>query len=456
MPVKMRHSTSLLAVALMAPAAAPAQTETELSVQSRYPPLQFEGAAPGGAHPIGGPSKAFVDRAGAILEGTGLALTLHVSGEVSRFDAGTVEPPAVSRREWGTLHAAVAAGPEAGGLAAALGIPANSGLAFGEMLSGGVPFGMTADELMGWVYAGGGLELHQAFYDEAFDGALKVLPVAITGAQAAGFFPEPLPAEGGDAAMAAFCAMPIILRYPGGARAIIRDACEAVGGGVDSIGRATRCERADAPCGPGHPGNPVVNPPQRLTFGGFAPGMIPHSMAANGNIDAFELNMPAGHVQFLKLAAGQADRPDAEADLAAVTPPWFYVTGWHQPWLYAELIVNRAVWDGLGPERRRLIEAAARESVLATYAERSAMQGAAVRTLEAAGATALRWPDALAERLRAAAPGALSRMAETAAAEGDDTLARLLASMDAYAKAQAAWFDSDDLGQGSAGLPERP
>lgn len=318
-----------LAAAVIAGAAS--AEPTEIAVQSRYPALQFPDAAPGGAHPIGGPSKAFVDRANAMLAPFELSFAFHNSGRVNGFDADNgVQPRIVDRREWGSLHKAVAAGPEGGGLTAAMGIPANSGLAFGEYYSGGVPFGLTADEFITFLLAGGGLELQQRFYDEAFEGDVKVLPIAVTGAQGSGFFPDPIPVATADfsaeEALASFCRTPLIVRYPGGAAAILEDACAAVGESVDRIGRTTRCEDASAVCGSENPDNKIAHEPARLTVGGFAPGVIPHTMYATGNIDAFELNMPTGHVQFLKLAAGAQGRSDAEADLSEIAPPYHYGT----------------------------------------------------------------------------------------------------------------------------------
>ncbi|PKP64518.1 MAG: hypothetical protein CVT86_03665, partial [Alphaproteobacteria bacterium HGW-Alphaproteobacteria-8] len=139
--------------ALLAPAiaAAPALASAlEITVQSRHPPLQFEGAAPGGAHPIGGPSKHFVDFANERLAPFDIRFTLHLSGAVNKADAADALPPAVDLKQWGALHKAVAAGA----LDAALGVPADSGLAFGEFYAGGMPFGLSADEFIAFLYEG--------------------------------------------------------------------------------------------------------------------------------------------------------------------------------------------------------------------------------------------------------------------------------------------------------------
>ena len=453
----MTRITRLLAGAALA-AVPSAVSALDITVQSRHPPLQFEGAAAGGAHPIGGPGKHFVDVANRQLAPFGIHFEFHVSGGVHPADAADVSPPAVDLSEWGSLHNAVAAGA----IDAALGIPADSGLGFGEFYAGGVPFGLRAEEFISFLYHGGGLELQQEFYDAAFDDGLVVLPIGITGAQGAGFFPEPIgdPASDPDltaeAAMAEFCARPMIVRYPGGAQVVLQEACRAVGGDADIIGALTRCEDAGSDCGDGHDDNPVAFEPERLSFGGFAPGVIPHTMYTTGNIDAFELNTPIDDVQFLKMALGATDQPDAEVALSEIVPPYHYGSGWHQPWLYAELIVNREVWDGMEEGQRNLIELAAHTSTLDTFTRRTAAQGAAIDLLEANGVTHMRWPTELLELMQATAADALDGLAQEEAEAGDDSFARVLAAMRAFTASNERYFDYANVPQGRYQAPTSP
>lgn len=453
----MSHITRLLAGATLA--AVPSMVSAlDITVQSRHPPLQFEGAAAGGAHPIGGPGKHFVDVANRKLAAAGIRFRFHVSGGVHPADADDVSPPEVELSEWGSLHNAVAAGA----IDAALGIPADSGLGFGEFYAGGVPFGLRAEEFIAFLYHGGGLDLQQEFYDEAFDEGLVVLPVGITGAQGAGFFPQPIGDPASDpeltpeAAMAEFCARPMIVRYPGGAQAVLQEACRAVGGDVDIIGALTRCEDPGSDCGEDHDGNPVAFDPTRLSFGGFAPGVIPHTMYTTGNIDAFELNLPIDDVQFLKMALGMTDMPDAEVDVSQIVPPYHYGSGWHQPWLYAELIVNRAVWDGMEEGQRNLIGLAAQASTLDTFARRTAAQGAAMDLLEANGVTHMRWPKGLLALMHDTAADALDGLARAEAEDGDDTFARALSAMRAFTQSNERYFDYANVPQGRYIAPTAP
>ena len=299
-----------------------AADSVDINVQSRYSPLQFTDAAPGGAHPIGGPAHAFVLKANKILGPMGINFIMHNSGSVNKFDEKNVLPELVDRKKFGNLYGAVAKGEADGGINAALSIPAESGLAFGEMLSGGVPFGMAPDEYASFLYYGGGLLLQQQIYDDAFDEKIVTIPVALTSAQGPGFFPNPLPDPDADPdmsnadALAEFCQTPIIVRWPDSAAKVIKEACSRVGVTTSFIGRETRCADPSAICDPAkNAENKVIHTPEVLTIGGFAPGVIPHAMFATGNIDAFELNLPADDIQFLKLATKQLDKKNTDADL---------------------------------------------------------------------------------------------------------------------------------------------
>lgn len=435
----------------------------EINVQSRYSPLQFTDAAPGGAHPIGGPAMAFVMHANKILEPQGITFKFHVSGKVNSFDKKNVHKPLVSRKKMGNLYKAVAKGEANGGLNAALNIPGKSGLSFGVMMSGGAPFGLAPDELAAYLYHGGGLQLLNSFYDEAFDGKIITIPVAITSAQGPGYFPKPLPDPDTNpnlsdtAAMAQLCRTPMIVRWPNEAAAVWTEACKRAGVKTKSIKRGTRCKNPKATCDPAkNPGNPVVNEPSVLTFGGFAPGVIPQAMYANGNIDAYELNLPSDDIQFLKLAAKLQGKSNAEVDLSKIVPPYQYSGAWHQPTLYVELILNKKFWYSLPSSDRLLIEAVARSAVLDTWTTRLNMQGNAMKDLKRHGVTQLRWSDGILGKLREAAPAALEGLAKKHDAKGDTTFRRLLESMRAYQAKQSPYFDSGDINQGQNKTPTSP
>jgi hypothetical protein len=426
----------------------------DIPIQSRFPPLQFTDSTPGGAHPVGGGAMNFINEANKLLGGLDTKLVMHVSGGINAADKGDVLAPIVKRSDWGNLTKAVAAGSAEGGLTAYMGLPTESGLAFSEFYAGGVPFGLTAPEFISFLYGGGGLELFQEFYDEAFDGKLKVIPVAVSPSQTSGFFPEPLP-EAGDGktaedALGMFCDLKYIIRYPIGAQYIIQDSCRAVGKDIDAIGRLTRCEDSKAACGT-NPDNPVINDPKRLTFGGFAPGVFPHAMYHNGNVDAFELAMPSGHLQFFKLVSKKQNEANETVDVSDIIPPIHYLTSWQQTWVMTELVYNKAEWDALDPAVQTAIEFAARSSILTTYAQRNSAQGDALQNLERNGSMSRVWPAEMLETFASHADGALDRLAQDEVAEdGDDSLVRMLGAMRGYLSQNAAYFDADDISQGSS------
>lgn len=426
----------------------------DISIQSRFPPLQFTDSTPGGAHPVGGAAMNFINEANVLLSGLDTNLVMHVSGGINAADEGDVQAPVVKRSDWGSLTKAVAAGPSEGGLTAYMGLPTESGLAFAEFYAGGVPFGLTAPEFISFLYGGGGLEMYQEFYDEAFEGKLKAIPVAVSPSQTSGFFPAPVPEAGNgvtaEDALGAFCDLKYIIRYPIGAQYIVQDSCRSVGKDIDAIGRSTRCEDSRAACG-SNPDNPVTNDPTRLTFGGFAPGVFPHAMYHNGNVDAFELAMPSGHLQFFKLVAKKQAEANDTVDVSDIVPPVHYMTSWQQAWVMAELVFNKAEWDALDPAVQTAIEFAARSSVLTTYAQRNSAQGDALRNLERNGSESRVWPAEMLEIFASHADSALDRLAQDEVdKDGDDSLVRMLAAMRAYKSANASFFDADDVSQGSS------
>lgn len=451
---------AICAGAAVAGAAGIATAQTEIHVQSRYAPLQFTDAAEGGAHPIGGPGHAFVLKTNEVLAPFGINLVIHTSGKVNSFDEKNVLPQLIDRKAMGNLYGAVAAGSQGGGIDAALAIPAESGLAFGEMLSGGVPFGMGPDEYASFLYYGGGLELQQQIYDEKFDGQVVVFPVAITSAQGPGFFPSQLPDPdnnpdlSNEEALSQLCQMPIIVRWPDSAASVLTQACADVGVKTAFIGKQTRCEDATALCDPtANPDNKVINQPESLTFGGFAPGAVPHQMFGNGNIDAFELNMPSEDIQFLKLISGQQGKTNAQADLTGVSLPFKYSGAWHQPALIVELAVNKTYWETIPLAERNLIEAMAKAAVLDTQAQRMSLQGDAIAQLEQSGVQHLAWPQGILTKLREAMPTALNAVAQNAASGGDTSVRRWLDATWAYQEKNARFFDYGDVNQGQAAFP---
>lgn len=462
-PPRLAACALALFAAVTAPLAPAAAEMREIHLQSRFPPLFFTDAPPGGAHPIGGLAYRFVEIANRSLEHLGTRIVFHASGPVPPSDAGRIQPPLVALPDdFETIYAATAAGTAGGGIDIAVGISNQNGLSFGELHVAGLPFGMEPDEFAAYLYGGGGLALQQALYDRHFEGRLMVMPIALTTTQGGGWYPEPLPDPDGDpnlsdeAAMAALCRKPWIVRWPEPGAGIWQAACQAVGAPAGFIGAKTRCADPRQPCPADD--NPTAVTVDRLTFGGFVPGVPPHTFLLNGNIDAYELNMPFTEVQMIKMVLGQSDRANAAAELEPVVSraAYYYGQTWHQPMTYVELLINRDFWNGLSEAERRLIETAAWRATLENWVATLSLQGQGIALLEANGAKVLRWPEGLLKVLRDAADDYLDRRADALAAEGDGDYRRVLDHMRAYMRAQAAYSDFGDLNQGRALLPTSP
>lgn len=446
----------LLSAVLMAAPETP--VTTQIQIQSAFPALLGDDTPPGGAHPVGGPANHFVQLANPVLRPVGLRLVLHGPEGQPPSDRRQLKPALPAAADFATLYEAVAAGSADGGIDAAIDITINSGRPYGELLVAGLPFGLNPAGYAAWLYDGGGLALQQQLYDEDFDEGLKVIPIAITPAQGGGWFPAALPdaamdGDGAEQALADLCQRPWIVRWPEPAGAIWRRACDDVGVDTQFIGSQTRCVNSTAACpSPDNPVRPglVID---RLTFGGFAPGVSPHQLLATGNIDAFELNLPTADVTFFGRVSEASGRPVSQLiDLA----PFLYAGAWQQPASYIELIVHKPLWRRLNQRQQQALISAARAATLANWSGRQALQGEALERLQTEGAELLRWPPALLDLLREATAPALDDKADGLAMEGEDGYRRVLQAQRAFIAGQRPYRQFDaPIGEGEQ-LPTSP
>lgn len=434
----------------------------EWQLQTHFPPLLIPDAPLEGAHPLGGPTLRFVTTANQLLANFDHRLQYRVSGSVPETDQGRVTGPIADMSQFETVYAAVATGQEAGGLDIGVGIANQNGLSFGELYVAALPFGLEADEYGAYLYDGGGLELQQSLYDKHFDNRVVVLPIALTPTQGGGWFPEPLPDPDTNpeltptAAMEALCGKPWIIRWPEPGAGIWRHACDEVGVSAAVIGAKTRCEIPNGACPSAD--NPIAVDIDRLSFGGFVPGIPPHVFLKTGNIDAYELNLPSTEVLMIRLATGQAQTLSQEADLTAVIEPapYYYGQTWHQPVTYLELLINRDFWQDLSPAVRHTIRIAAESSTLRSWTAAISRQGQGIELLEKNGAQVGRWPAGLLDLLRQATQVYLDDKAAQLAAAGDTDYGRVLTHMRAFQAKQAKYGDFGDINQGRAQLPTSP
>lgn len=127
---------------------------------------------------------------------------------------------------------------------------------------------------------------------------------------------------------------------------------------------------------------------------------------------------------------------DVEMGLPAVARHYYY-PGWHEPTGAVSLAVGRALWDGLEPWERRLIEAAADAEYARSLAEFDARNAAALARLRADGEVELRRFD----------DASLARFAEigadvvAAAGEADALARRIRASHERFLADARAWSE---------------
>ncbi|MES0864242.1 hypothetical protein ABLN87_17970 [Ruegeria sp. SCPT10] len=457
----MKRNLFLMVTVVTAATAISSKAE-ESAIQSNFPPILMQDAPQEGAHPLGGPTLRFIMTANGALAHTDRRLQYHVSGEVPKTDTKYVEGPVADISEFGNIHGAVAAGAKRGGLDLGVGIANQNGLSFGELFVAGLPFGLEPDEYVSYLFDGGGLELQQELYDKHFDDRVLVMPIAITPTQGGGWFPEALPDPAVDptltpnAAMAELCMKPWIVRWPEPGAGIWRYACESIGLEADEIGASARCKRPGTICPSSE--NPVVSDVNRLTFGGFVPGVPPHVFVETGNVDAYELNLPSTEVLMIRLATEQTDLGNNDADLRSIieAAPYYYGQTWHQPVTYIELLINKEFWATLSPAEQWAIRIAAESSTLRSWTAALDRQGEAIETLKRSGAKVGRWPDALLGVLRRATGRFLERKALSLQRNGDPDYLRVLQHMRVYQHKQRIFSDFGDINQGRAALPTTP
>lgn len=457
------HKLASLVAGLLHLASQPALAAGDpIDLVTNFPPLLIRDAPTEGAHPLGGPAMRFVRLANEGLAETGHTIVYNMTGAVPDSDAAFVRTFPGDLSGFATVYDAVAAGSEDGGADVGIGISNQNGLSFGELHVAALPFGLEADEFAAYLYDGGGLALQQSLYDRHFDDRLKVLPIAITPTQGGGWFPGALPDPESNpdltpqSAMAALCRRPWIVRWPEPGAGIWARACKDAGVATGAIGAKTRCAHPDRDCPTAD--NPITSEVDRLTFGGFVPGIPPHVFIRTRNIDAYELNLPSTEVHMIRLATGQANLTAASAELKSVIgpAPYYYGQTWHQPVTYLELLINKRFWASLDPPVRWAIRTAAESATLRSWTSSLSRQGAGIDRLEKDGAIVLRWPEGLLSRLRDAADSYLTEKATNLAEEGDPDYRTVLEHMRTFQAAQARYGDFGDLNQGRAGLQSAP
>ncbi|VAW14981.1 TRAP transporter solute receptor, unknown substrate 6 [hydrothermal vent metagenome] len=139
-----------------------------------------------------------------------------------------------------------------------------------------------------------------------------------------------------------------------------------------------------------------------------------------GTIDATEFSMPAID---LKLGFYQIAKN-------------YYFPGWHQQSTLLELMINMDKWNAMDAQQQAIITTACRANVTTGLAEGEAIQGAALKELQAKGVTLHKWSPEMLDIFR--------KTWEEVAAEqaaGNADFKKGWESLQAYRKEYAVWKD---------------
>jgi TRAP-type mannitol/chloroaromatic compound transport system substrate-binding protein len=118
-----------------------------------------------------------------------------------------------------------------------------------------------------------------------------------------------------------------------------------------------------------------------------------------------------------------------------------YYPGWHQQVSVSELLINRAKWNELSDQHKKIIQIALGESVMHTYAETEAKNPEVmVQMKEKHGVTNRRWTD---EQLKAFEKAWLEVLAEESAK--DPLFKKVADSYTGWRKTYAIWGDAQEL-----------
>lgn len=410
---------------------------SSLHIESDYPILFAPYGPPEGTHPVAAPAHLFVQQAAPLLKNLGLEIFLQAK-DIKSTSRPYLKPSSLLKGStFPSVYEAVAAGRDSGGLDASITIPIQSGHDYSGIYIGGLPFGLKPLAFLNYMYNAGGLSLQQEIYDQQYQNNIVVLPVALTAEPAAGYFPSAIPDPkqlniSPSSALRQLCNKPWVVRWQKIAIGGWQKACEAVGVKTTNIGQNTKCNDAQKPCPSS--ANPSRVKVKNLTFGGFVPGVAPHKMLLNGNIDGYELNLPATDVHFIKLVSGQKHLENKNADLtkAMSQARYLYRGAWQQRFTYIELIINRDKWQSLTPQQRQLIQVSAKASVLNTLTVSMIQQNEALKILQNNGAVIKDWPPEILALIKKHTALYLDAHAEALYKEGKGNFKKVYKHMKAF------------------------
>lgn len=149
--------------------------------------------------------------------------------------------------------------------------------------------------------------------------------------------------------------------------------------------------------------------------------------------------VPAGEI-FVSLETGRIDAAEFSAPQLDVglgfqrVTKYYYFPGWHQPSSWDSIIINKAVWDGLGADTQQVMKEACFANIAWNLADQVNAQAAAIKTIRDAGVDVRRFPDDVLKAMYATSKEVLAEEAKN-----DPIFAEALASLTAYMDSVGEW-----------------
>jgi len=406
-------ATAAVVTACAALVAPPDAEAAEVAITFR----SFSGSAA-----IGPPADAFA----AKLAG----LSATVLGKDGQIRFAKVTPMPAIPKDLGSILAAVGAGgPLAGGTGFDAAYISGSDLdpTWGFVFNSGIPFGPSFDEFLGFLYgrtvdggAASGLDLLQQILDRNGRNVVAV-PIVGSSQQGSGYFSLPVADAGATRGigLSGLCQQSWTFRYLPPAQYVLDRAC-------DNLVAAG------------------VIPKKNIRFiTALAGGGSLVKAVADGQLQAFEFASPLDDVsQLFGLPEGNP---------GTVGTRFVHFPGWHQQFLVTYMIINKKVWSTLSPAQQALVQTAAREHVLLSYAENLRQQGAKLREILTANDAAadqtkrlvlVQWPESDLRLLKDATIQFLNARGSDAKLPEQDRkdFARVLEALRAYVSGNSAYW----------------
>lgn len=113
---------------------------------------------------------------------------------------------------------------------------------------------------------------------------------------------------------------------------------------------------------------------------------------------------------------------------------FYYFPGWHQPASWDSIIINRRVWDRLGPDIQRILREAAYAHITFNLIDQLHAQAEALERIRAAGVQIRRFPESVLQALRDASQAVMDEEARR-----DASFAEALTSLRGYISRVGEW-----------------